>query len=398
MFDVSTLGQVFTPPNIVKLMLSLRQNLGQTLEPSSGNGSFSREIEGCVSIEIDPSHANNGTLVMDFFDFGIENKFKTIIGNPPYVRYQDIELGTRIKLTSQLFDSRSNLYLFFIEKCLDHLEKDGELIFIVPRDFLKSTSSTRLNKYIYSLGSITHLIDLGDSRVFTKAVPNCIIFRFQQGNFQRTTSYLNLRVAGGSISDVDESSWEMRHFQEINGQLIFSNLKSDFNLSDIAEVKVGAVSGLDAIFANPEFGTREFVYSETIKTGLTRKMIWIDNPEQIPAYLIENKEVLKNRKIRQFDDSNWWMWGRGYPINNSPRIYVNSKTRNPKPFFQNECKHFDGSVLAIFPKKEVDLNDFTNDMNSVPWDDLGFFCDGRCIFAQRSLAHAPMPDFMSKYL
>ena len=69
MFDVSTLGQVFTPPNIVKLMLGLRQNPGQTLEPSSGNGSFSIEIEGCVSIEIDPSHANNGTLVMDFFDF-----------------------------------------------------------------------------------------------------------------------------------------------------------------------------------------------------------------------------------------------------------------------------------------------------------------------------------------
>lgn len=161
------------------------------------------------------------------------------------------------------------------------------MIFIVPRDFLKSTSSARLNKYIYSLGSITHLIDLGDSRVFTKAVPNCIIFRFQQGNFQRTTAYLNLRLAGGSSSDVDDSAWEIRRFQEVNGQLIFSNLKSGFNLSDIAEVKVGAVSGLDAIFSNPDFGTRDFVFSETVKTGLTRKMIWVDNPEQIPNIYLE---------------------------------------------------------------------------------------------------------------
>lgn len=48
---------------------------------------------------------------MDYFDY--EEKADTIIGNPPYVRYQDILTTTRSKLPKG-FDNRSNLYLFFI--------------------------------------------------------------------------------------------------------------------------------------------------------------------------------------------------------------------------------------------------------------------------------------------
>ena len=194
MFDVVNLGQVFTPTSVVDLMLGLRENFGRVLEPSSGDGAFSTKLDNCVSIEIDPIHANEETLQIDFFDYSLDEKFETIIGNPPYVRYQDIPSSTKIKLSSQIFDSRSNLYLFFIEKCLDHLTPKGELIFIVPRDFLKSTSSIQLNRFIYSLGTITHLIDLGDSRVFAGAVPNCVIFRFEKGNFTRGTKYLTLNM------------------------------------------------------------------------------------------------------------------------------------------------------------------------------------------------------------
>ena len=32
---------------------------------------------------------------MDFFQYSIENKSDTIIGNPPYVRYQDIPKDTK---------------------------------------------------------------------------------------------------------------------------------------------------------------------------------------------------------------------------------------------------------------------------------------------------------------
>jgi tRNA1(Val) A37 N6-methylase TrmN6 len=66
-----------------------------------------------------------------------------VIGNPPYVRYRDIGAATRKLLRQDGFDERSNLYLFFIEKCVRHLAPGGELIFITPRDFLKATSARR---------------------------------------------------------------------------------------------------------------------------------------------------------------------------------------------------------------------------------------------------------------
>jgi hypothetical protein len=33
------------------------------------------------------------------------------------------------------------------------------------------------------------------------------------------------------------------------------------------------------------------------------------------------------RRIRSFDEFNWWQWGRGYYQSEQPRVYVNNKTR-----------------------------------------------------------------------
>ncbi len=70
--------------------------------------------------------------VMDFFELPESESFATIIGNPPYVRYQDIAAETRRRARHSVLDGRANLYLFFIEKCLRHLAPGGELVFITP--------------------------------------------------------------------------------------------------------------------------------------------------------------------------------------------------------------------------------------------------------------------------
>ena len=120
--DVAQLGQVFTPPNVVAFMLDLCKNKGRTLEPSAGDGAFFGTLRqrgaDCVGIEFDPRVAPEGALVRDFFDYPLSEQFDTIIGNPPYVRLQDVASGTRNQLKSELFDGRSNLFLFFIEKCI----------------------------------------------------------------------------------------------------------------------------------------------------------------------------------------------------------------------------------------------------------------------------------------
>ncbi len=384
MLNVQNLGQVFTPFSIVQEMLALRARCGRVLEPSCGNGAFSSFIDNCVAIEIDPTKAPAHAFVMDFFAFPTSEKFDTIIGNPPYVRFQDIPPSTKRKLPLMLFDRRTNLYLFFIEKCLRHLTDNGELIFITPRDFLKATSAKKLNEQIYKTGTITHWIELGDKKIFSDYSPNCAIWRFEKGNFSRQTSFTD-----------EKGHQHIRQFTFIAGQLFFTNEQYSVPFSDVFFVKVGAVSGADEIFTHKKFGNKDFVCSTTIKDGKTRRMIFNVNHH----YLTPFKEQLLSRRIKKFDESNWWMWGRSHYQSSEKRIYVNCKTRMRRPFFLHECNDYDGSVLAIFPKNQrISLQLLCDALNDVNWAELGFMCDGRYLFSQRSLENTLLPAHFSAFI
>ncbi|WP_104748790.1 Eco57I restriction-modification methylase domain-containing protein [Helicobacter cetorum] len=372
--DIKNLGQVFTPKNIVDFMLSLRQNQGNILEPSVGDGSFFNCLKNAIGIEIDSKICPKNALCMDFFDYSLDNQFDTIIGNPPYVKHKDILKSTKDKLDYTLFDERSNLYLFFIEKALKHLKPKGELIFITPRDFLKSTSSVKLNEFIYQEGTITHFFELGDKKIFQNAMPNCVIFRFCKNDFSRITN---------------------NHLQFVceKGILYFLNLSYTKKLSEIFKVKVGAVSGCDKIFKNKEHGNVEFVTSITKKTNALEKMVFVNKPN---AYLSQYKESLMKRKIRKFNENNWFEWGRKHHISKEKRLYVNAKTRQKNPFFIHKCPNYDGSILALFPHNQsLDLQTLCDKLNAINWQELGFVCDGRFLFSQRSLENALLPkDFL----
>lgn len=365
--DVPVLGQVFTPAQTVEHMLGLiRSTAGRTLEPSAGNGAFSARLPGCVSIEFDERVAPEGALVMDFFDYPLSEQFDTIIGNPPYVRYQSIGATTRARLPQGVLDQRSNLYLFFILKCLAHLKPGGELIFIVPRDFMKLTSAAPLNRLLFAQGAFTHFEETGDRAIFAGACPNCVIFRFEKGRCDRT---------------LDDG----RTLGMTNGLLHYGGPAAQGTLGDHFQIRVGAASGADARFTH-EQGNAEFVCSTTRATGRTRRMIY----EQEHPALAAHKEALLARRIRTFTEANWWRWGRPIPVTPAPRIYVNVKTRHREPFFIHPAIHFDGAVLALFPKASMRLERAVAALNQMNWSEMGFMCDGRLLFSQASLSAAPV--------
>ncbi len=383
MRNIEQLGQVFTPPTVVNFMLDLCRNKGRALEPSAGDGAFFQLLKerqpDCVGIEIDTEVAPAGIEIRDFFDYPISEQFDTIIGNPPYVRFQDVAVDTKNRLKSDLFDARSNLFLFFIEKCVHHLKPGGELIFIVPREFIKLTAAKKLNAWLFAQGSITDFFETGDTRVFDEHTPNCAIFRFEKGRMDRQMT-------------------DGRRFVEVDGQLMF--LRDDYSVrfADLFTVKVGAVSGADQIFTHPK-GNMEFVCSKTVETGETRRMLYgIKHP-----HLEKHKTELLARRVKPFDESNWWQWGRAFPINLHPRIYVNGRTRKPEPFFLHDCHSFDGAVLALFTKNQRmprrELIECTMLLNKeVDWQELGFVCDGRFLFTQRSLQTCLLPEKFTRFL
>jgi adenine-specific DNA-methyltransferase len=386
MDKIKNYGQVFTPDNIVDLMFKLSKNSGKILEPSAGEGAFTDYIiknssRSITSIEIDKEKKTESIQIMDFFDFDEINKYSTIIGNPPYVSYKNIHLDTIEKIQNKdylkSFDNRSNLYLFFIRKCIEHMDFGGEMIFITPREFIKATSSISLNNFIYEKGTITDWYEYGDISIFKGFSPTVAIWRFEKDNFTGITS----------------TNDGIKEFKVAEGQIFFTKTENNVKFSDLFFVKVGAVSGMDKIFIN-ENGNTDFVCSSTKRDGKLRKMFYNIKHESLYKY----KDILIKRKIKKFDESNWWRWGRGMYESEKERIYVNCKTRDLKPFFTHDGKYYDGSVLAIFPKKNIDIDKAINFLNNVDWNELGFKVGGRLCFTQKSLENTYLPDMFLKLI
>ena len=376
MNKVKELGQVFTPKNIVDQMYGLTINKGRLLEPSCGHGAFfdyKSSFKDKVAIELDSDICPSYALNMDFFDYDPSEKFDLIIGNPPYVGYSNISPETKEKFSkNSLVDGRGNLCWKFIEKCYHHLTDQGEIIFIVPLELFKATSALKLNNLLATTGAFSHIIHMGE-KAFPGFSPNTVIFRYQKGVKQGKVLVNNIN----------------KNIQNLSGQLIFVQDSYTIPFTDYFYVKVGGASGADKIFEH-EKGNLDFVVSSTATTGTTKRMFY-NTPH---PYLEDYKEQLLARRVKSFNENNWYEWGRKFFNSEDKRVYVNVKTRNSNRFFYHPCKNYSGSILGIFIKDATTDPELVAELlNAVDWKELGFFSEGRYSFTQRSLESGMLPDY-----
>ena len=381
-------GQYFTKNKKLKeKVFNLCKNKGKMFEPSAGPGYLSeyfknnnRKID--VALEIDNSLEllDKEIIFKNFFDYSIDNKFDTIVGNPPYVKYQEIENENKIK--SQF--SSLNLYLYFIEKSFYHLSENGEIVFIIPRDFLTSTRAKGIRKLLFENGTITNIIDFQEEKMFDDADPYVIIIRYEKNNLSHKTNY---EINGGSTEKKEVLSNGYLKYVKKEGRL----------LKDYFDIKVGIVSGANSIFQNDSLGNISIICSDFITTNKKKKYIFEENgnySSKVWEYLNENKNILINRKIRNFDDNNWFEWGAVRNISHMKKkgkaIYVNSKTRKEKPFFVEDITYFDGSILCLFPKnEEINIFEWCEKLNNnrEGFMEQGFIVGNKYQFTQNSLSN-----------
>lgn len=371
----AALGQYFTSDVLVNKAIGLIENGKRILEPSSGNGAFIDKLnkigDNNVYIELDKNLITHDNVInMDFFDYSTTEKFDTIIGNPPYVDAKTLRKNGFFPPFGSIFRAQTNLFLYFIEKCFAHLENDGELIFIVPRNFITTTSAGPLNNKLLENGALTHFYDFGDEKHFEGTSVNVCLFRYVKNAEQKRVITNNGKF----------------YCHLNNGIISFSKTKiMTATLNEYFDIKVGAVAGA------PEFKQEtgsEFVYSGTRATGKTTKWIY----EKEDPLLLPFKEKLSNRAGLP-KNAKWWAWVRKTNFEEDrDRIYVNAKTRNDKPFFIHDCRKWDGAILALFPKKEVDLTRAVEILNNVDWESKGLKSGGRFLFGQKSLSNVGIEE------
>jgi len=123
----------------------------------------------------------------DYFKWGgdfQEGSFDVVIGNPPYIRPENVvreerEYYISSKKYEKLF-GRFDMYVLFIEKALKLLKEDGYLSFIVPYSFLNQNYSKKLREWILKEFRIINIIDLSQVKVFEQAEVSTCVFVIQK--------------------------------------------------------------------------------------------------------------------------------------------------------------------------------------------------------------------------
>jgi adenine-specific DNA-methyltransferase len=351
---------------------------GSALEPSAGEGHLAAALHrsapdlAVTSVEIDTTlpwnHTDLSLVNADFFEYTANQHgvYDVVFGNPPYVTLSNTEAETRDLLEPYTgsYQGKVNLYQLFFDRCIDLLKPGGELVFIIPGEWVYATSAAPLREKIRRLGAITDFIHCGEERLFTDAsVPFISIVRFVRDLPQGEVRYHSSFDAAHSNKAADLRTLVVR---DSRWMLLPNELAVEIRdwgtLRDQFSAHVGLVSGCDDVFLlkpgskvepdcrlaqmTSERVAREFLF-------LDRYKHLDDAPPRARAYVRRHKKRLMDRKIRAFSTENFWQYGavRNLPLMDSAveRFFALVKTRSPEPFFMSDqAKHFTGAVLGIF--------------------------------------------------
>ena len=326
------------------------------LEPSCGkcdilNYCFNEsDLKNIICYEIDKSLKNKiiqcsknkyNIIYTDFLTAKISKKFDLIIGNPPFT-----------------------YTLEFIDKCIDLLDKNGELLFIIQKVLFEQTRTKNLLSKMKKLGSFTHYIKFNNTNLFKNANVSVVIFKFKKDIFQNYLYYAE-----------DDNEFETLNYR-INNILVIDK-NNDLNkvmLNSLFNIYVGYVSGADKeLKINEKDNSLEnFKCIIKIRKNLTDYDYYFDckNENEAIKYNL-NKSKLIKRGVKKFNDNNWFEFGlkRNEKIINSnlnkPCIYILSKTRKDIKAIVGKVEPFGGNLIMLLPKNDnINLNNICDYLNS----------------------------------
>lgn len=360
-------GDVFTSPDVVRYMLDISGYTADcnlyavtVIEPSCGEGAFVAEIisrlsESARRFNFNPADAARRNITcfdidrekikrcvqsfeLDIFrceDFLLVDvpPVDLIIGNPPYVRHEQIpdeQKGLYREIFST-FRHRADLYIPFYEKSLQLLKSGGKHCFICSNRWMK-------NQYGYGLRNIISL-----SFNLRKIVNLERVNPFEEDVIAYPAISLIAKEAAGSgfeyadISDISafrsddlcSTQYPMPH----NGDWsdTFNIVSNRLELSSIEEmgfkVGIGVATGADKVFIGRDLvGLIEeelllpILTSKDVKNNNLNwsgnylfnpfddegKIIDLSKYPKAAAYLESHKAQLKGRHVSKKNPANWY--------------------------------------------------------------------------------------------
>ncbi len=218
-------GQYFTPKTVAGFMIDLADIPinANVLEPSCGEGIFlellqKKGFNSITAYEIDYSLAKNFPYVKyeSFVTADIKDRFDLIIGNPPYIRWKNLEDELKNELLNshlwnKYFNSLCDYLYIFILKSIELLNENGQLIFICPEYWLNTTHSISLRNYMVQNGYFEKIYHFNETPIFEKVTVSIIIFKYIKSKQTKSTIdvskyYVNQKLTTETINNLKQKT------------------------------------------------------------------------------------------------------------------------------------------------------------------------------------------------
>jgi hypothetical protein len=253
--------------------------------------------------------------------------FDIIIGNPPYLRIQNIAAREAAILKS-VFKSASgkfDIYVLFVEKSLQLIRPKGVTFFIHPHRFLTADYGRGLKRVLDLQRALKSAILFGVNQVFETSTTYTGIFCYSEGNSSFRFKHANDRdfQTGPYMQRVyteDGSHWVALAEQGSSSDLIAKLSTQTRKMSDIFE---GILQGIVTV------GDDIFVFEGKVKDNrFTGSSGAVTNTVTLEADIV--KPLLKGENIRRYSR----------PFSDLFILYPHYKDENGKthPYTENQFR------------------------------------------------------------
>jgi len=397
-------GQYFTPKVVADFMIEMAdisQN-SSILEPSCGEGIFlellqQKGFNNITAFEIDQELAQKFDFVRyeSFVSSKLNEKFDLIIGNPPYIRWKNLEDELKKELSisaiwNKYFNSLCDYLYIFILKSIELLNENGQLIFICPEYWMNTTHSISLRNYMVQNGYFEEIYHFNETPIFDKVTVSIVVFKFVKSKEKKekikvAKFYANQKLTNETLLNLknkipfkDAAYLTVSQFKinerwllqsdEVRNELriletncikktqnsisnLFNENKKEFNtIGDFCDIGNGLVSGLDKAFQ---------VNGHVLNDNELNSTIDVVKAKDLKPFVIENitKYIYINEELKEdsFKEAypNFYNHFQKYKLDLNNRYQYNRKINYWEWVFLRNLTLFKKEEKRIFvPCKE----------------------------------------------